>query len=508
MQRTPWHTDHWFTSPWNHDPAVAADYRFPDQVTIHDVTLRDGEQQAGVEFTAEQKLRIAEGLAEAGIQRIEAGLPAVSPEDEKAVRMIVDAGLPSTIYAFSRCMVDDVKRAVDCGVTGVVMEVPSSRHLIEKGYRWTVERAIEASVESTAYAHEQGLLVTFFPIDATRASLEDYISLVGQVADAGHMDALALVDTMGALGPHAVATFAKASRERWDVPLETHMHMDFGLGVANTVLAVAAGASVVQTTIAGIGERAGNTPMEETVMALRTLYDVDCGLDLSKLKKLAAAGRRALGRPAAAEPARDRRPPLRDRVGDHRDLGAQLARRGGGRGRALRPAPRRPGPPPHRAGQGQRRGQRARAPRAPRPHGRRGPGAGAARPRQGGVAGQAGPAGARRVPRAGRRRPGVILHVVLMRFPAPGDAEEAVARARVMAAQIPEVRRCTAGRNVVPGPNAHDVLLQVELDDLEALDRYRAHPAHEEAAAFFRARRSAVASLDVEVAANDGNRSH
>ena len=201
--------------------------------------------------------------------------------------MIVDAGLPSTIYAFSRCMVDDVKRAVDCGVTGVVMEVPSSRHLIEKGYRWTVERAIEASVESTAYAHEQGLLVTFFPIDATRASLEDYISLVGQVADAGHMDALALVDTMGALGPHAVATFAKASRERWDVPLETHMHMDFGLGVANTVLAVAAGASVVQTTIAGIGERAGNTPMEETVMALRTLYDVDCGLDLSKLKKLA-----------------------------------------------------------------------------------------------------------------------------------------------------------------------------------------------------------------------------
>ncbi len=287
MQRTPWHNEHWFTSPWNHDPAVAADYRFPEQVTIHDVTLRDGEQQAGVEFTAEQKLRIAEGLAEAGIQRIEAGLPAVSPEDEKAVRMIVDAGLPSTIYAFSRCMVDDVKRAVDCGVTGVVMEVPSSRHLIEKGYRWTVERAIEASVESTAYAHEQGLLVTFFPIDATRASLEDYISLVGQVADAGHMDALALVDTMGALGPHAVATFAKASRERWDVPLETHMHMDFGLGVANTVLAVAAGASVVQTTIAGIGERAGNTPMEETVMALRTLYDVDCGLDLSKLKKLA-----------------------------------------------------------------------------------------------------------------------------------------------------------------------------------------------------------------------------
>lgn len=285
-ESSPWHTDHWFTSPWNHDPGVAADFSFAPDLEIHDVTLRDGEQQAGVEFTAEDKLRIAEALSEAGVHRIEAGLPAVSAEDEKAIRMIVDAKLPSRIFAFSRCMVPDVKRAVESGAEGVVMEIPSSRHLVELGYRWSVERAVELSIEATSYAHDHGLEVSFFPIDATRAALEDYVALVGRVADEGHIDSLGLVDTFGVLTPHAVETFVRVSRDRLDVPLETHFHMDYGLGVANSVIAAASGARTLQTTIAGLGERAGNTPFEETVMALRTLYDYDCGIDTTKLTSL------------------------------------------------------------------------------------------------------------------------------------------------------------------------------------------------------------------------------
>ena len=284
--RVPWHTDDWFTSPWNHDPEVAAGYRFPERLEIHDVTLRDGEQQAGVIFTADDKVRIAEALAEAGVQRIEAGLPAVSAADEQAVRRIVAAGLPATIYAFARCMVPDVQRALDCGVDGVVMEIPSSRHLIELGYRWSVERAIELSVEATSFARDQGLLVSFFPIDATRADLADYIELVGRVADEGHLDGMGLVDTFGVLTPHAVERFVSVTRERLPVPLETHFHQDYGLGVANSLIAVAAGASVIQTTVGGLGERAGNTPLEETVMALRTLYDRDIGVDTTKLTGL------------------------------------------------------------------------------------------------------------------------------------------------------------------------------------------------------------------------------
>jgi isopropylmalate/homocitrate/citramalate synthase len=283
----PWHTDQWFTSPWNHDPEVTTSLTFPERITVHDVTLRDGEQQAGVEFTADDKVRIAEALSEAGVHRIEAGLPAVSAADAEAVRRIVAADLPSTIYAFSRCMVADVQVAVDCGAQGVVMEIPSSRHLIELGYRWTVERAVELSIEATTFAHDNGLLVSFFPIDATRASVQDYLSLVETVARDGHIDSLGLVDTFGVLTPHAVERFVRLSRERFNVPLETHFHMDYGMGVANTVIAAAAGASCVQVTVSGLGERAGNTPLEETVMALLTLYNKDLGIHTESLTGLA-----------------------------------------------------------------------------------------------------------------------------------------------------------------------------------------------------------------------------
>jgi isopropylmalate/homocitrate/citramalate synthase len=283
----PWHTDRWFTSPWNHDPEVADGLRMPERIEIHDVTLRDGEQQAGVEFTADDKIRIAEALAEAGVHRIEAGLPAVSKQDEEAVRAIATRGLPATVYAFSRCMIADVQRAVDCGVAGIVMEIPSSRHLIELGYRWSVERAQELSIEATRYAHDQGLLVSFFPIDATRSSVEDYLNLVGTVARDGHIDALGLVDTFGVLAPHAVERFVQRSREAIPVPLETHFHMDYGMGVANSLIAVGAGAGVIQTTVGGIGERAGNTPLEETVLALLTLYGRDVGIRTEALTPLA-----------------------------------------------------------------------------------------------------------------------------------------------------------------------------------------------------------------------------
>lgn len=307
MAEESWHTDRWFTSPWNFLPEIRDEVRLPGHFEVHDVTLRDGEQQAGVCFTTDDKVRIAEALAEAGVHRIEAGLPAVSEADEAAVREIVKMGLPSTIYAFSRCMVDDVKRAADCGVDGVVMEIPSSHHLIEKAYRWPVERAIDASIEATSLAHELGLRVSFFPIDATRAGLVDYLDLLEKVASDGHVDAVGLVDTFGVLSPHGVRLFVRQTRERLGVPLETHFHMDFGLGVANTLIAVAEGVEVVQTTVTGIGERAGNTPMEETVLALLTMYGLDSGIkterffDLSRLVMELAGVSQPSNRPVVGE---------------------------------------------------------------------------------------------------------------------------------------------------------------------------------------------------------------
>jgi isopropylmalate/homocitrate/citramalate synthase len=303
----PWKTAKWFSSPWNYLPEVLESVHLPASVQVHDVTLRDGEQQAGVVFTRDDKVRIAEALGEAGVHRIEAGLPAVSPADDAAVRDIVKLGLPSKIYAFSRCTTDDVKRAADCGVAGVVMEIPSSHHLIQTAYRWPVERAIDASIEATSLAHELGLSVSFFPIDATRAGLGEYLDLLERVATDGHVDAIGLVDTFGVLSPHAVGLFVRQTRERLGVPLETHFHMDFGLGVANTLLAVAEGVEVVQTTVSGIGERAGNTPMEETLLALLTMYGLNTGVrterffDLSRLVMQLAGVSQPSNRPVVGE---------------------------------------------------------------------------------------------------------------------------------------------------------------------------------------------------------------
>jgi len=285
----PWHTDRWFTSPWNFLDEVRADFTPAARVRVHDVTLRDGEQQAGVVFRRAEKVRIGHALAEAGVHRIEAGLPAVSADDDQAIRDLVKAGLPSEIWAFSRCMVDDVKRALDTGVTGVVMEIPSSHHIVEWAYRWPMQRAIDLAIESTRYAHDAGLQVSFFPIDATRAGIVEFLDLIDTVSRDGWMDALGLVDTFGVLSPHAVPFLVRKARERVAVPLETHFHMDFSLGVANTVLAVAAGAETIQTTVTGIGERAGNTPFEDTILTLLTMYGQDLGIrterlfDLSKL---------------------------------------------------------------------------------------------------------------------------------------------------------------------------------------------------------------------------------
>src|SRR5512147_389932 len=283
---TPWHTDRWFVSPWNYLPEVTQGFAFPKRIQFHDVCLRDGEQQAGVEFTPKEKIKLATMLAEAGVHRIEAGMPAVSKYDTQAVREIVKLKLPAEIFAFSRCMVEDVKRAVDTGVKGIVMEVPSSEHIIKYAYQWSLEKAVDLSIEATRYAKSQGLYVVFFPIDASRAEMGWYLNTMERVATEGHMDALALVDTFGVLSPHAVGYFVRETQKRIKKPLETHFHMDFGMGVANTIIAVAEGAEVIHSTISGIGERAGNAPTEDTLLALLTMYGVDTGIKAERLTKL------------------------------------------------------------------------------------------------------------------------------------------------------------------------------------------------------------------------------
>ena len=292
---TPWKTNDWFVSEWNYAPEVTKDFKFAKNIKIHDVTLRDGEQQTGVILSKDEKIRIAEALAEAGVHRIEAGMPIVSPSDNDAIKEIVKRNLGPQIFSFARCMKEDVKRAVDTGVNGIVMEIPSSKHMLELAYRWPLEKAIETSVEATKFAHDNGLEVVFFPIDFSRAELKWAIDLIEKVGKEGHMDALALVDTFGVLSPHAMKYFVTQVQARIPKRLEAHFHQDFGMGVANTIMALSLGVEVMHTTVLGVGERSGNAPMEDVVMALKTMYGVDCGIDTTKLTPLANLVQRLTG---------------------------------------------------------------------------------------------------------------------------------------------------------------------------------------------------------------------
>ena len=286
MNNTPWRTDKWFTSPWNFTDDVVKNVEFADKIQLHDVSLRDGEQQSGFVFSVDQKLAIAEALADIGIHRIEAGMPAVSADDKYVVSEIAKRDLGMEVLAFTRCMKKDIDLAVECGCTGVITEIGFSKHMIEQSLGWEVERAMNQACEVTQYAHEKGLKTVFFPIDSTRGDIDWFLEHLKYVADNGYMDALTLPDSLGVINTHAVPHFIKAVKKIVNVPVEVHFHDDFGIGTANTVAALAAGASCAHTTISGIGERAGNVPYEDVVMSLKLLYGKDIGIDLSKMYNL------------------------------------------------------------------------------------------------------------------------------------------------------------------------------------------------------------------------------
>ena len=209
---------------------------------------------------SEEKVAIARKLAEAGVHRIEAGMPAVSAEDEAAIKDIVALGLPTQVFSFARCMPADVKLAKECGVKGIITEIPSSDHIIRNAYGKTMDWAIKSSIETTLAAKDAGLYTVFFTIDSTRSDLERYMDLIEKVSTEGHMDALTLADSFGGCTSQAIGAVIRKLRTRFSKPIEIHCHEDFGLGVANTVAALANGASVAHVTVSATGERAGNVP--------------------------------------------------------------------------------------------------------------------------------------------------------------------------------------------------------------------------------------------------------
>lgn len=288
----------WWVSPANYEKEILDTYEFPAGIQILDTTLRDGEQEPGIIFTKEDKIEIAKKLDAAGVHRIEAGCPMTSEEDAEAIKAICSLGLKAKIYCFVRGVLGDMDAAKACGVDGVIIEVPGSEQMLQGGMRWGMEKAVKAASEATRYAHELGLMVTFFPSDASRSNMEFLSALLNGVLKAGgHFDSVALVDTFGAFSPEGAAYMVRELIKQVGKPVEAHFHEDFGMSVPTTIAALKAGAFCAHVTVNGIGERAGSCPLEPLVMSLQCLYGQDTGVRPEMLLELSQEVAARSGKP-------------------------------------------------------------------------------------------------------------------------------------------------------------------------------------------------------------------
>src|SRR6188508_1879795 len=269
-------------------------------VGLYDTTLRDGEQTVGVVFSPEQKLDIAKALSDAGIDRIEAGFPRVSADDARAVSLILEAGLDAEVWGFSRAVRADVEALVELGVQSSVIESPiSDGKLAALGV--SRESMLERIRAAVSFAAEEGIRVAFFAVDSTRADIEFTRRVYESAVEAGAQEVV-VVDTLGIATPEAAAFLVNEVVERLDyeVPVHWHGHDDFGLATAAAVAAVQAGATWVQGTVNGMGERAGNADLVEVALALEALYGIPTRLDLSQARALGELVQGLAGTPLAA----------------------------------------------------------------------------------------------------------------------------------------------------------------------------------------------------------------
>ena len=276
----------WWVSPYNFIPEVRNTFQLPAKVAIHDATLRDGEQTPGVVFSIADKVAIAEKLAEIGVDRIEAGMPAVSEQDFQAIKDISKLGLKSKIYTFARAISADIDKALECGCHGVIVEVPIGYPKLKYQFKWTWEDVLRKSVDVVNYAKKRGLHVVYFPYDTTRAREEDLRNLLTRMMQDAPPDAVGVVDTMGCILPEAMKYMVRLVKSLTGLPVEAHTHNDFGMAVATELAAVEAGAECVHSCANGLGERTGNAPLEELIVALHVLYGYDTQYQLAKLPEL------------------------------------------------------------------------------------------------------------------------------------------------------------------------------------------------------------------------------
>lgn len=282
-------------SQLNRDERVQQGFDRSRTVRFYDTTLRDGEQAIGIVFTAEQKFAIACALAELGVGRIESGFPRVSAEDTEAVKRMLAAGLSSEIWGFARCVIADLDAHIELGTQQVLVEISTSDVKMQ-AYGFSRDQVMQRMSNAVRHARDHGMRVNFFAVDATRSDPAFLKDVYSSAIECG-AEEISVVDTIGACAPEAVEILIRdiARHVGPEIPIHWHGHNDFGLATASAIAAVRGGASWIQGTINGMGERAGNADICEVALALQCLYNVPVELDLSKAREVSRIVRQAGG---------------------------------------------------------------------------------------------------------------------------------------------------------------------------------------------------------------------